>query len=36
MLDDVLDVMGIEDLYDLLGLFEGYGLSEGGDVEVIG
>lgn len=34
--DDVLDAMGIEDPHDLLGLFEGHGLSEGGDADFTG
>ncbi|WFE90192.1 metallopeptidase family protein [Roseibium porphyridii] len=29
--DDVLDELGIEDPHDLLGLFEGQGLAQGGD-----
>jgi len=34
--DDVLDALGIEDPHDLLGLFEGEGLTEGGDVRMTG
>lgn len=33
---EVLDQMGIDDPYDLLGLFEGLGLSEGAALEVTG
>ncbi|CTQ58382.1 MAG: metallopeptidase family protein [Roseibium album] len=31
--DDVLDALSIEDPHDLLGLFEGQGLAQGGDIE---
>lgn len=34
--DYVLEEMGIEDPHDLLGLFEGQGLSEGGDARFTG
>lgn len=34
--DDVLDALGIEDPHDLLGLFEGEGLTEGEDVRMTG
>lgn len=34
--DDVLDALSIDDPHDLLGLFEGSGLSEGGDAFVTG
>lgn len=34
--DDVLDALAIEDPHDLLGLFEGQGLTEGGDAVFTG
>lgn len=34
--DDVLDALSIEDPHDLLGLFEGQGLAQGGDAEYTG
>lgn len=34
--DDVLDALSIEDPHDLLGLFEGQGLTEGGDADQTG
>ena len=34
--DEVLDELGIEDPHDLLGLFEGQGMSEGGEVILTG
>ncbi len=34
--DEVLDALAIEDPYELLGLFEGQGLTEGGDANLTG
>ncbi|WP_428644606.1 metallopeptidase family protein [Roseibium sp.] len=34
--DDVLDALSIEDPYELLGLFEGLGLAQGGDAVLTG
>ena len=34
--DDVLDALSIEDPYELLGLFEGQGLAQGGDAVLTG
>lgn len=34
--DDVLDALSIEDPHDLLGLFEGQGLAQGGDAALTG
>lgn len=34
--DEVLDALSIEDPHDLLGLFEGQGLTEGGDAVLTG
>ncbi len=34
--DDVLDALSIEDPHDLLGLFEGQGLAQGGHIEMTG
>ncbi|MCV0427864.1 MAG: metallopeptidase family protein [Roseibium sp.] len=34
--DDVLDALSIDDPHDLLGLFEGLGLTHGGDADLTG
>ena len=34
--DDVLDALSIDDPHDLLGLFEGRGLTQGGDADLTG